>query len=69
MPLPIPAHVFEGFHTNRSLLWQDKAGYATSLGITLLAIYWSCTLHSPMPLVGAFCFCALTIATLDDNAA
>ena len=68
MPIPVPVHVFEGFHTSRSLPLQEKIGYTVSVGVTLLAIFLSCSIHSPMPLVGAFCFCAVIIALLEEDA-
>ena len=67
MPLPIPAHVFEGFRDNRALRLQDKLGYTAAMVVTLVAVYWSYVTQSPMPVVAAFCFCAIAIATLEED--
>lgn len=67
IPMPIPNQVLQRIKANKGMspeekIWGTIACLAAIAGAGLS--YW---LHSPMPLMAAFSFCAITVARFEED--
>ena len=65
MPEPIPPKVLRKIKTQKGLSGDEKMWAIVSVAGTALAAVVSYVMKCPMPMVGAFAFCAVTVAQLE----
>lgn len=65
MPLPIPNQVLSLIKEERGLSVDEKRWRLAAIVITAIAILISYLSWCPMPMVGAFIFCAIVVAQLE----
>ncbi|MBL1177131.1 hypothetical protein [Pantanalinema sp. GBBB05] len=69
MPVPIPTQVLRAIKAERGLCYEERVWcWATVLSASL-AVLFTYVLSSPMPLIAAFAFCAVTVARMEDDEA
>ncbi|UBF25146.1 hypothetical protein K9N68_26475 [Kovacikia minuta CCNUW1] len=67
MPVPIPTQVLRTIKAEKGLCFEEKIWCLMAVLIALLASISTYFLASPMPLVVAFAFCAVTVARMEDD--
>lgn len=67
IPVPIPPQVIKTLRTQRGPSLEEKIWRIAAVLCTLGATILSYLFRSPMPLVTAFAFCAVTVARLEDD--
>lgn len=69
MPEPIPTHALRLIKAKKGLSGEERVLSISAVVVTVLAVILTFFLHSPMPLVFAFAFGAITVGMLevDDN--
>ena len=67
MPVPIPTQVLRAIKAEKGLCYEEKVWCAAAAFCAAIAVASSVVLSSPMPLVVAFAFCAVTVARLEDE--
>jgi hypothetical protein len=67
MPLPIPPQAMRAIKAKQGLCLWEKVWYGVAAGSAIAAAVSSYLLSCPMPLVGAFAFCAVVVARLEDE--
>ncbi|PSB15079.1 hypothetical protein C7B76_14525 [filamentous cyanobacterium CCP2] len=65
MPLPIPSQALRLIKSRKGLSPDEQKWCIGAIGFTLVASLSSYLLHSPMPLVAAFAFCAMVAAQME----
>ena len=65
MPEPIPSGTLTLIKSQKGMSKEEKTWVMTSIVFTLIAIVLSCSMVSPMPIVFAFAFDAITVAQLE----
>jgi hypothetical protein len=65
MPEPIPPQALRLIKAEKGMCASEKAWSISAVMVTLIAAILSYFLKSPMPLVLAFAFCAITVARLE----
>lgn len=67
MPVPIPTQVLRSIKAERGLCYEEKIWCSAAALSAAIAAASTFFLSSPMPLVIAFAFCAVTVARLEDE--
>lgn len=67
MPVPIPTQVLRTIKAQKGLCFEEKLWCLAAVSGAVLAGVSTYFLASPMPLVAAFAFCAVTAAQLEDD--
>ncbi|MGA7933332.1 MAG: hypothetical protein WCA35_07280 [Kovacikia sp.] len=67
MPVPIPTQVLRTIKAEKGLCFEERIWCLAAVLIALLASISTYFLASPMPLVVAFAFCAVTVARMEDD--
>jgi hypothetical protein len=67
MPVPIPNQVLRTIKAEKGLCFEEKVWCLAAVFGAVTAGIASYVLSSPMPLVAAFAFCAVTAARLEDE--
>ncbi len=67
MPLPIPKQVLQAIKAEKGLCYEEKIWVFSALLSGVLAVIFTCLMVSPMPLVAAFTYCAITFARMEDE--
>lgn len=65
MPLPIPQKALRLIKQQRGMSADERLWCFSAIATAAVAAFSSYFLLSPMPLVGAFAFCAVTVARLE----
>ena len=65
MPEPIPPQVLRAIKAEKGLSGEERLGSIAAVVVTLIAAILSYFLKSPMPLVFAFAFSAVTVGLLE----
>ena len=65
MPEPIPGQTLRLIKSQKGFCQEEKLWLAAALGFTFLGLVFTVVLKSPMPLVFAFVFGAITVAQLE----
>jgi len=65
MPEPIPPHALRLIKAEKGLSASEKWWSSSAVIVTLIAAIMTYFLNSPMPLVFAFAFAAVTVARLE----
>lgn len=65
MPEPIPPTVLRVIKTERGLSAEEKTWIGLAIALTVIGLILGCLMMSPMPLVLAFAFDAVTAAQLE----
>lgn len=67
MPVPIPTQVLCTIKAEPSLCNEEKIWCFSAILSVVLAVILTWLLVSPMPLVAAFIYCAVTVARMEDK--
>lgn len=67
MPVPIPNQVLRKIKAEKGLCFEEKIWCFAAVFSAVTAGISAYLLSSPMPLVAAFAFCAVTAARLEDE--
>lgn len=65
MPEPIPSHALRLIKAQKGLCAEERLLSISAVAVTVLAAILTFLLHSPMPLVFAFAFGAITVGMLE----
>lgn len=65
MPEPIPAQTLRSIKAKRGFCPEEKLWLAIAIFFSIIAIFLTFWLQSPMPIVFAFAFDAITVAGLE----
>ncbi|MBD3881689.1 hypothetical protein IFO70_07975 [Phormidium tenue FACHB-886] len=65
MPLPIPSQALRLMKQQYGLTGNEKNWCLVAVSSTIAAVVSTYLLQSPMPLIGAFAFCATIVAGLE----
>lgn len=65
MPVPIPTQVLRRIKAEKGLCNEERIWCITAVLVAIASGVFSYVLSSPMPLVAAFAFCAITAARLE----
>ncbi|MEC4894669.1 MAG: hypothetical protein SAL07_14975 [Oscillatoria sp. PMC 1051.18] len=65
MPEPIPSKILKTIKAEKGLSNPEKVWSMAAVIVTIVAAFSSYFLHSPMPIVVAFAFAAITVAQLE----
>lgn len=65
MPLPIPTQVLRQIKAQRGLSVHEKWWCGSAVMASVVGAVLTYIAHSPMPVVAAFAFCAITVARLE----
>lgn len=66
LPMPVPVHALEGYYSSREASGAVKLVSLFAIGVALGAILLTMVTFSPIPLILAFCFCAISVAVLEE---
>jgi len=67
MPVPIPTQVLRSIKARKGLCFEERVWSAAAILSTVLAAVATYYMESPMPLLAAFAFCAVTVARMEDE--
>ncbi len=67
MPVPIPSQVLKAIKAEKGLCFEERIWCLVAVLIAVIAGIFTYFLSSPMPLVIAFAFGAITVARLEDD--
>jgi len=67
MSVPIPTQVLKSIKAERGLCYEERIWCVAATFSAAVAIVSTFAMGSPMPLVAAFAFCAVTVARLEDE--
>ena len=67
MPVPIPVQALQVIKAEKGMTLQEKLWCATAWTAAIAGASLTYGLQSPMPLVAAFAFCAVTVAKFEDE--
>lgn len=67
MPMPIPSKAMRAIKAKQGLCFEEKVWCIAAVGSAIAAIFFSYLSSCPMPLVGAFAFCAVVTARLENE--
>ncbi len=67
LPLPIPDQTLRSIKRERGMSVDERRWCFAAVGVTLAASIASYFLQSPMPLVAAFAFSAVTVAQMEED--
>lgn len=65
MPLPIPTQALKVIKSDKGLSSDEKRWCLIASVFAMASAMFSYLLQSPMPLVGAFAFCAIIVAQME----
>jgi len=69
MPVPIPTKVLRSIKAENGMCSEEKIWCAAAIVSAVSAALATYFLSSPMPLVAAFAFCAITVARMEEETA
>lgn len=69
MPVPIPSKVLRTIKAERGMCKEERIWCAAAVLSAAAAAFASYVLSSPMPLIAAFAFCAVTFARMEEEIA
>ena len=69
MPVPIPSKVLRTIKAERGMCQEERIWSAAAVFSAAAAAFASYFLASPMPLIAAFAFCAVTFARMEEEIA
>jgi len=67
MPVPIPVTVLHAIKTEKGLCVEEKLWCLAAVFSAIAGGLGSYFLASPMPVVAAFAFCAMTVARMEED--
>jgi len=67
MPMPIPTQVLQAIKAEKGLCDEEKFWCFSVVGMAILAIVFTYLFASPMPLIAAFIYGAITVARLENE--
>jgi hypothetical protein len=67
MPMPIPNQALQVIKAQKGMSPQEKVWCAAAWTAAIAGAAFTYFLQSPMPLVTAFIFCAITVAQFEDD--
>lgn len=67
MPVPIPTQVLRAIKAEKGLSADEKRWCVAAVASGAIALVCGYFLASPMPMVFAFGFCAITVAQMEDE--
>lgn len=67
MPVPIPTQVLRTIKAQKGLCYEEKIWCLAAVASAAFAAVSTYCLSSPLPLLAAFAFCAVTVARLEDE--
>lgn len=65
MPVPIPTQVLQAIKAEKGMCYEEKIWFGAAAFSVIMAAASSYFMASPMPLVAAFSFCAVTAARME----
>lgn len=67
MPVPIPAQVLKAIKVEKGLCFEEQVWILAALFSVVIAAIYTYFIASPVPLLAAFAFCAVTVARMEDD--
>lgn len=67
MPVPIPNQVLKAIKAQKGLCFEEKAWCLAAVFSAIAGGLGTYFFSSPMPLLAAFAFCAVTVARMEDE--
>lgn len=67
MPMPIPTQALQVIKAEKGMSPQEKVWCGAAWAAAIAGATITYFLQSPMPLVAAFIFCAITVAQFEDD--
>jgi hypothetical protein len=67
MPVPIPTNVLRTIKAEKGLCYEERVWCFSAILSVILAIVFTWLVVSPMPIVAAFIYCAITVTRMEDE--
>jgi hypothetical protein len=67
MPVPIPMQVLRSIKAKKGMCLEERIWCLAAVSSAIAGVAATYFLSSPMPLIAAFAFCAVTVARMEDE--